>query len=142
MRAIAADIDVQPDPNLAAKTANAAIEAVRRGWQSFLGDLAEFHSRLMRHCLMLVARNYDEQRQIEIRGQYGWQPMKAFAGQDLRSQVNVRVLPGSLETKSQQGMAAQLGGQNAARPQGPIPLASPGPLSPEQAAPTALTPRQ
>jgi hypothetical protein len=82
MRAIAADIDVQPDPNLAAKTANAAIEQSQARWQSFLGDLAEFHSRLMRHCLMLVARNYDEQRQIEIRGQYGWQPMKAFAGQD------------------------------------------------------------
>jgi hypothetical protein len=42
----------------------------------------------------------------------------------------------------EQGMAATLGGMNAARPQGPAPLASPGPLSAEQAAPAALTPRQ
>jgi hypothetical protein len=37
MRAIAADIDVQPDPNLAAKTANAAIEQAQARWQSFHG---------------------------------------------------------------------------------------------------------
>jgi phosphoribosylcarboxyaminoimidazole (NCAIR) mutase len=42
----------------------------------------------------------------------------------------------------EQGMAATLGGMNAARPQSPAPLATSGPLTPEQAAPTALTPRQ
>ena len=108
MRAIAADIDVQPDPNLAAKTANAAIETNAARWQSFLGDVAEFHSRLMRNCLVLVARHYSEQRQLEIRGQYGWEPLASFTGRDLRSQVNVRVLPGSIEAKSRQTIQSEL----------------------------------
>jgi hypothetical protein len=100
MRAIAADVDASPEPDLAAKTLAAAIEQSRARWQSFLGDLAEFHSRLMRHCLMLVSRYYTEERIIQIRGQYGWEPVRSFTGMDLRSQTNVRVLPGSIETKT------------------------------------------
>jgi hypothetical protein len=283
MRDLAADVDVQADPNVAARTVGAAVGQAQSRWDSFLGDAEEFDSRLMRHCLCLVARYYTEERIVDIRGRYGWEPPATFTGADLRSQVNVRVLEGSLQAKSraqimqeiefvntiapgsisaevalaalhggtaenllrsytldiamannlvqqlkngpasmavfgwrqdmdfgdpalgymvpgwmprkidniaiwkqvvgdfmkndfynrqlppetkhifdtvidgldaqeqqrkmqvvmqEQGMAAQLGGQNAARPQGPIPLASPGPLSPEQAAPTALTPRQ
>lgn len=108
MRALAADIDVQPDPDLAAKTANAAIETSRARWQSFLGDLAEVHSRLMRHCLTLVARYYSEPRQVEINGGYDWASLPDFAGQDLRSQVNVRVLPGSIEVKSRSQIMEEL----------------------------------
>lgn len=108
MRALAADIDVQPDPDLAAKTANAAIETSRARWQSFLGDLAEVHSRWMRHQLTLVALHYDEERQVEINGQYDWAPLPTFRGQDLRSQVNVRVLPGSLESKSREQVMQEL----------------------------------
>lgn len=102
MRALAADIDVQPDPDLAAKTANAAIETSRARWQSFLGDLAEFHSRLMRHCLTLVQLHYGEKRIIQVRGMYGSEPPISFTGRDLMSQVNVRVLPGSIESRSRQ----------------------------------------
>jgi hypothetical protein len=102
MRAIAADIDVQPDPGLAARTANAAVEQSKVRWQSFLGDLEEFHSRLMRRDLTLVARHYTEKRIIDIRGQYGWEPPVAFTGSDLLSQTNVRVLPGSIEAHSRE----------------------------------------
>jgi hypothetical protein len=108
MRLLAADIDVQPDPNLAAKTANAAIESSRARWQSFLGDLAEVHSRLMRHCLTLVARYYTDERQVQINGGYDWASLPDFKGQDIRSQVNVRVLPGSLETKSREQIMQEL----------------------------------
>jgi hypothetical protein len=282
MRALAADVDIQADPNVAARTANTAVSQAQSRWDSFLGDAEEFDSRLMRHCLCLVARFYSEQRVIDIRGRYGWEPPVAFTGADMRSQVNVRVLKGSIQSKSraqtmqeiqfvqtnwpgaispeaalaalhggsgesllrsyqldvakandvvqrlkggpaaaealgwrqdmdfgdpalgymvpawtprkvdnvaiwkqvvgdfmktdfygrldmetqhlfdmvfdalehqeqqrklqvltqEQGMAATLGGMNAARPQSPAPLATPGPLTPEQAAPTALTPRQ
>jgi hypothetical protein len=100
MRALAADINAQPEPDLAAKTLNAAVEQATLRWQSFLGDYAEFQSRLMRHCLCLVARFYTDERLIPVRGRYGSEPILAFRGQDLRSQVNVRVLPGSIETKS------------------------------------------
>jgi hypothetical protein len=100
MRILAADVDVQPDPNLAAATVNAAIEQSQARWQSFLGDAEDYHSRFMRHCLCIVARFYTEQQIIDIRGRYGWEPPIAFTGADLHSQVNVRVLPGSLEAKS------------------------------------------
>lgn len=102
LRALAADTDVQAEADLAAKTVNAVIEQAAQRWQSFLGDLAEFHSRLMRHCLYLVARHYSEPRQIEIRGQYDWAPLESFTGQDLRSQVNIRVTPGSILAKTRQ----------------------------------------
>jgi hypothetical protein len=45
MRALSADVDVQPDPRLTAQTAQSAIEQAQLRWQSFLGDGAEFHSR-------------------------------------------------------------------------------------------------
>lgn len=99
MRTIASDVFAEPEPDLAAKTLNTAVEQSRVRWQGFLGDLAEFHSQVMRHCLTLVAQHYTEQRQIEVRGQYDWAVIPDFAGQDLRSQMNVRVLPGSLESK-------------------------------------------
>jgi hypothetical protein len=282
LRALANDFDVQPDPNVAAKTVTAAAQQAQSHWDGFLGDAAEFDSRLMRHCLTLVARFYTEERLLPIRGRHGWEPSRTFRGMDLRSQANVRVSKTSLETKGraqtmqeiqfvqanwpgyitaeaalaalhggsgenlgrgyqldvatawdvvqrlrggpdaaaafgwrqdmdfgdpalgfmvpgwtprrvdniavwkqvvgdsmkedsyrqlppetqhlfemvfaqlehqeqqrklqvvaqEQGMAAQLGGMNAARPQLPAPLAQQGPLSAEQAAPTALTPRQ
>lgn len=100
MRELAADVNAQPEPDLAAKTLVAAVEQAALRWQSFLGDYAEFQSRLMRHCLTLVARYYTAERLIEIRGRYGSEPVMSFKGEDLRSQVNVRVLPGSIETKS------------------------------------------
>jgi hypothetical protein len=65
-----------------------------------LGDAEEFDSRLMRHCLCLAARYYKEERIIDIRGRNGWEPPKTFTGADLRSQVNVRVMEGSLRTKT------------------------------------------
>jgi hypothetical protein len=100
MRAIASDVDIQAEPDVAAKSMQQAVETSRQRWQSFLGDYAEFMSRLMRSCLTLCARHYSEERIIQIRGQYGWEPVPAFTGQDLRGQVNVRVSPGTLEVKS------------------------------------------
>lgn len=108
LRALAADTDVQAEADVAAKTVNAVIEQTAQRWQSFLGDLAEFHSRLMRHCLYLVARHYSEPRQIEIRGQYDWASLQDFVGKDLRSQVNVRVSPGSILAKSRQQVMQEL----------------------------------
>lgn len=104
MRALAADVDVQPDPRLAAKTASQAVEQSQLRWQSFLGDLGEFHSRLMRHCLTLVQVYYEDERTIQIDGEYGYRTLSNFKGEDLRSQVNVRVAPGSLESQSRQAI--------------------------------------
>jgi hypothetical protein len=100
MRALAADVDVQPDPRLTSQTANVAVQQAQTRWDEFLGDAEEFDSRLMRHMLCLVARYFTEERIMKIRGQNGWEPPQAFVGADLRSQVDVRVLEGSLRAKS------------------------------------------
>jgi hypothetical protein len=97
MQRVASYEDVHADPNVAARTTAAVIEQSIARWQSFLGDLAEWHSRLMRHCLLLVARYYTEPRLIAIRGRMGWESIKDFRGAQLLGQTNVRVSPGSLE---------------------------------------------
>jgi hypothetical protein len=107
MRAVAADVQIQADPNVAARTSQAVIENAQAQWQSFLGDLAEWHSRLMRHCLLLVARFYTEPRLIQIRGRNGPENIRDFKGAHLLGQVNVRVLPGSLENFTRQQITNQ-----------------------------------
>jgi hypothetical protein len=103
MQRVAAYEDVQAEPNVAARTTQAVIEQSIARWQSFLGDLAEWWSGVMRHCLNLVARYYTEPRTLEIRGRMGWESIADFKGAKLMGQTNVRVSPGSLEylTKAQ-----------------------------------------
>jgi hypothetical protein len=102
LRDLSADTAVQADANVAAATVSAVIEQQQTRWQSFLGDLAEFHSRLMRHCLYLVARHYSEERLVSIQGAYGPDLETSFRGADLHSQVDVRVFPESLQAISQE----------------------------------------
>jgi hypothetical protein len=71
MRDLAADSQAQPDPNVAAAAIQQVIELNQGRWQAFLADLAEWHSRVMRHCLTLVARHYSESRLIAIQGNNG-----------------------------------------------------------------------
>ena len=97
MHQVAAYEDVQADPNVAARTTQAVIEQSLARWQTFLGDLAEWHSRLMRHCLLLMSRFYSEPRTLLVRGRMGWESIKDFRGAHLMGQTNVRVFPGSLE---------------------------------------------
>lgn len=108
MKQIAADQQIDPAPNLAARTLQASIEQSANRWQSFLGDLAEWHSRLMRHCLILVARHYTEPRLLELRGRDGWQSIPAFRGSHLMGQTKVRVLPQSLAPVTRQGIQEKL----------------------------------
>lgn len=108
MKDVASYEDVHADPNVAAKTGSLAIETALARWQSFLGDLAEWHSRVMRHCLLLVSRHYTEPRLIEIRGRMGWESIKDFRGSQLLGQTNVRVFLGSLEYVSRQQITARV----------------------------------
>jgi hypothetical protein len=107
MQSVGAYLDVQADPNVAARTVGAAVEQTRARWQQFLSDLAEFDSRLMRHCLLLVARYYTEPRLLEIRGRMGWESVPDFRGSKIRHQSNVRVSPGSLEYLSRNQIMAK-----------------------------------
>lgn len=101
MRQIGADVNTE-NTDAAARTLQQVIEQSQNRWQSFLGDVAEWHSRLMRHCLLLVARHYSEPRLLQIRGRFGPYSIGDFQGAQLMGQVNVTVLPGSLEVKSRQ----------------------------------------
>lgn len=102
LRALSADVDVQPDPRLTAQTAQSAIEQAQLRWQSFLGDAAEFHSRLMRRYLYLVQRHYSEPRLLNIQGMFGPDLTPGFRGADLLGETDVRVSPDSLTTRSRQ----------------------------------------
>jgi hypothetical protein len=73
-------------------------DATRR--QAFIANLAEFHSRFMRHCLYLVQKHYTEPRLLKIRGRYGTDTVTDFLGSELRGQADVTVFPGSLEPRS------------------------------------------
>lgn len=109
MRDIAADTgDVDAGPDVAARTVQAVMERAQGRWAAFLQDLAEFDSRLMRACLSLVQRHYTERRLIQVRGEMGWEPIRDFLGAQLRGQVDVRVLPESLQPRTRQGIREEI----------------------------------
>jgi len=93
---IAAQNDI-PSQVESAQGIQALIERDMGRRYSFTAHLAEFHSRLMRHCLYLVQRYYDEERLIKVQGEFGADTIPEFRGSELRGQVDVTVLPGSLE---------------------------------------------
>lgn len=103
MREISASAEVAAQPDVAARTVQAVLERSDAQWASFLNDLAEFDSRLMRHCLYLVQKHYTEDRTLKIRGRYGWETVADFQGAQMRGQADVRVLPDSLEPLTRQG---------------------------------------
>lgn len=52
----------------------------------------------MRHCLVLVANHYSEERLLKYRGRDGWEHVADFQGAQLMDEVDVRVSPASLVT--------------------------------------------
>jgi hypothetical protein len=107
MQFIAADQDI-PSGVEAAKGIQALIERDQSVWQAFFADLAEWHSRLMRHCLYLVQRHYTEPRLLKIRGRFGSAPIRDFRGADLRGQADVTVFPGSIEPRTRKDIEAKI----------------------------------
>ncbi len=73
-------------------------DQTRRG--AFIANLAEFHSRLMRHCLYLVQRHYTEPRLLTVQGKRGVKLIHGFKGANLRGQADVTVLAGSIEPRT------------------------------------------
>lgn len=75
---------------------------------NFFANLAQFHSRLMRHCLYHAQRNYTEPRLIKIRGERGIDPIPDFVGAQLLGEDDVRVSPGSLEPRTREQIEAKI----------------------------------
>jgi hypothetical protein len=90
------------------KGIQALVERDRQARSLFVKRLATFHSKLMRHCLALVARHYTEPRLVKIKGHSGWDTIKNFRGADLRDQIDVRVYPSSIEPRTKQGITEQV----------------------------------
>ncbi len=99
----------------AARAIQSLLERDSNARASFLRNLADFHSRVMRHCLMLVQTHYSEKRDLQIVGDFGPEILYGFLGASLLDQVSVRVLPGSLEPQTKEAITnkvmsfAQLG---------------------------------
>lgn len=104
---IAAQNDI-PSQVESARGIQALIERDTSRRQSFVANLAEFHSRLMRHCLYLVQRHYTEDRLLKIRGRFGPEAIKDFQGAQLRGQADVRVYPDSIEPRTQQAIEQRI----------------------------------
>jgi hypothetical protein len=70
--------------------------------QFILLALADFHSKLGRHLLEYVQAYYTEGRLLKVNGRFGEESIHDFKGADLRSQVDARVLAGSIEPRTRQ----------------------------------------
>lgn len=92
----------------AGRAIQALLERDQNSRAAFTSNLAEFHGRLMRHMLYLVARHYTEERLLRIKGQFGWETIEGFRGADLKSQVDVRVFPSSLEPRTKASITQQV----------------------------------
>ena len=99
MARIAAQNDI-PSQVESGRGIQALIEKDQNRRASFIANVAEFHSRLMRHCLYLVQKHYTEPRLLKIRGLYAAERITGFKGAQLRGQADVSVFPGSLEPRS------------------------------------------
>lgn len=97
MRELGFDTQLSADANVAARTVGAVIQEYQAKWQSFLGNLADWDSQIMRRCLLLVQRHYSEARILTLRGKFGPETIQDFTGAKIMDQVDVRVSPGSLE---------------------------------------------
>jgi hypothetical protein len=105
---IAAQNDI-PGQVEAGKAIAALLDRDQSRRLNFLANLADFHSRLMRHCLYLVQRHYTEERLLKVRGEESdFEIIRDFLGAQLRGQADVRVYPSSLEPQTRQAIEAQV----------------------------------
>ena len=57
---------------------------------------------------MLVKEHYTEERVIQIKGRFGWDAIENFMGAQLRSHMDVRVYPQSIEPLTREAVEARL----------------------------------
>lgn len=91
-----------------AKGLQAWAEAQQLAWQDFIFDLAQVHAALMRDCLTIVQTRYSEERMVRFRGSTGWENVREFRGADIRNQTDVRVSPGSLESRTRAAIESRI----------------------------------
>jgi hypothetical protein len=98
----------------AARAIQALIDRDQNARAAFVANFADFQARLMHRCLNLVCQYYTVPQLITVTGDFGTEVIPGFKGAQLMNQTQVRVLPGSLESKSREqvqqfvGFLAQL----------------------------------
>lgn len=107
MQFIAADQEMPPGLE-AASAIEAADQLAQAVWQEFYGNVADFHSSLMKHCLMLVQVHYDDPRLMQFRGRFGVESINDFRGADLRGQTDVVVHQSSVEPQTRQAIESKI----------------------------------
>lgn len=89
-----------------------AIAAAREIDQSrkslFIGELAKWYADIGHDCLVLVAEKYNEDRLVQLKGDFGWESISDFRGAKLRDQTDVRVLPESIEPITRQAQEQKI----------------------------------
>jgi hypothetical protein len=85
-------------PDVAARTIQAVQQQADLQWAQFLINKADWWSRLLHHCLLLVSCHYTEPRLLKFRGRDGWEHIKDFEGAQLMGEIDVRVNAASLAT--------------------------------------------
>lgn len=99
MARLAAQNDI-PSQVEAGRAIQALIERDQARRQNFIAQLAEWHSHVAHHGLVLVQEFYTEPRMLRIKGQYAPSTLANFKGADLSGQVDVMVSPGSIEPRT------------------------------------------
>jgi hypothetical protein len=92
----------------AGRAIQALIDHDETAEQAFLKRLAKRRAMVMSRCLVLVARYYDTPRLIQIVGDFGTEVIPGFKGSDLMGQTQVRIMPGSLESKSREAVKQEV----------------------------------
>lgn len=97
-----------PDTATSGVEISARIERDQIRRQFVIQALADFHSRLGHHLLAYVQKYFTEARNLVIAGHAGAEYVYDFKGADLKNQLAVRVLPGSIEPQTRAAMEQKI----------------------------------
>lgn len=97
-----------PDTTTSGREISARLERDQIRRQFVIQALADFHSRLGHHLLAYVQQYFTEARNLVIAGHSGAEYVYDFKGADLKNQLAVRVLPGSIEPQTRAAMEQKI----------------------------------
>lgn len=107
MGRIAAQNDI-PSQVESGKAIATVIERDSTRRANFIGNLARVYSKIMHRSLVLVQQHYSEARLIKIKGAFGVETIDGFKGSDLMGEIDVRVLPSSIEPLTRESLEQKL----------------------------------
>jgi hypothetical protein len=107
MGRIAAQNDI-PSQVEAGKAIATLIERDSTRRANFISNLARVYAKIMHRSLVLVQQHYSDARLIKIKGAFGVETIDGFKGSDLMGEIDVRVLPSSIEPLTRESLEQKL----------------------------------